>query len=105
MLNNQKENSVEVMPGESDMLSVARTIMANERTFLSFLRTSLCFFAAGVGLIKFLDHRALEALGWAFIGSAVVVLFVGIRRYIHTRKVLRHFTPDEWNVAVKKLDL
>ena len=56
-------------------------------------------------MIKFLDHRALEALGWAFIGSAVVVLFVGIRRYIHARKVLRHFTPDEWNVAVKKLDL
>jgi uncharacterized membrane protein YidH (DUF202 family) len=42
------------------ILTVGRTIMANDRTLLAFLRTFLAFFAAGIGLIKYLDHPVFD---------------------------------------------
>jgi len=50
----------------ANFLAIGRTIMANERTLLAFLRTSLAFFLVGGGLIKFLNHPVLDAIGWIF---------------------------------------
>jgi putative membrane protein len=50
----------------SDFLTIGRTIMANERTLLAFLRTSMAFFIAGIGLIKYLDHPVFDAIGSVF---------------------------------------
>jgi putative membrane protein len=47
----------------ADFLAIGRTIMANERTLLAFFRTSLAFLIVGIGLIKYMDHPVLDAIG------------------------------------------
>ena len=59
----------------SDFLTIGRTIMANERTLLAFLRTSMAFFIAGIGLIKYLDHPVFDAIGSVFFVLAGILLF------------------------------
>ena len=88
-----------------NLLTIGRTIMANERTLLAFLRTSLAFCIAGIGLIKYLDHQALDAIGWIFIVLAGIFLIWGVYRYRHVRKVLREATPEDQQTAEKEMGL
>ena len=73
------DNSAKI--NSENLLAIGRTIMANERTLLTFLRTSLGFFLGGIALIKYLKHSIVEGLGWAFILLASVFLVWGLYRY------------------------
>ena len=72
---------------------------------LAFLRTSMTFFIAGIGLIKYLDHPALDAIGWIFVVLAGRFLIWGVHRYRHARKVLREVTPEDQQSAEKEMGL
>jgi len=87
------------------LLTIGRTIMANERTLLAFLRTSMAFFIAGIGLIKYLKHLALETIGWIFVVLAGIFLIWGVHRYRHIRKVLREVTPEDQQSTEKEMGL
>lgn len=84
--------------------SVARDHLANERTYLAWLRTSLAFASIGVALTQFfrLDLnttknynqnpetlRLSTALGSLFVGTGLVVIVVGITRYFSTQYYLQ----------------
>ena len=88
-----------------NFLSIGSTIMANERTLLAFLRTSMAFFIAGIGLIKYLDHPALDAVGWVFVVLAGIFFIWGVHRYRYTRKVLKEITPEDQQSAEKEIGL
>ncbi|MBD3170260.1 MAG: DUF202 domain-containing protein [candidate division Zixibacteria bacterium] len=64
-----------------DNLAANRTFLANERTFLSFLRTALTMFIAGATFIKFFDSAILTWIGWAFIPVAVFTAVAGAVTY------------------------
>ncbi|MCP4583546.1 MAG: DUF202 domain-containing protein [candidate division Zixibacteria bacterium] len=71
-----------------------RTFLANERTFLSFIRTSLTLFIVAFTLIKFVDHVLLEFSGWAFVAFGVATFFVGLTRYFRMKIIIRAFTKS-----------
>jgi putative membrane protein len=58
-----------------------RVTLANQRTFLAYLRTALTMFVAGVTFIKFFDSLLLEIIGWAFVPLAIATQAIGIYRY------------------------
>lgn len=89
----------------ANLLIIGRTIMANERTLLAFLRTSLAFCIAGIGMIKYLDHPLLGAIGWCFAVLAGIFFIWGIHRYRHVRRVLRVMTPVDQQYAEKEMGL
>ena len=89
----------------ANLLTIGRTTMANERTLLAFLRTSLAFCIAGIGMIKYLDHPLLGAIGWCFTVLAVLFFIWGIHRYRHVKKVLRVVTPEDQLTAEKEMGL
>ena len=89
----------------SNLLVIGRTIMANDRTLLAFLRTSLAFCAAGIGLIKFMDHPLLNAAGWISVLLAGILLIWGVYRHRHVRKILRKVTPEDQQAAEKEMGL
>jgi putative membrane protein len=65
-----------------EKLAIERTKMANDRTFLSFLRTSLYFSIAGMTINELVDlpyGTTAEVVFWVL---AVVVLCAGILKYI-----------------------
>ncbi|MEX2553362.1 MAG: DUF202 domain-containing protein [Actinomycetota bacterium] len=54
---------------------IARTSLANERTFLSWIRTSLALMGAGVAIVKLLPHS--DSLQARFLGVILVLLGAG----------------------------
>ena len=50
-----------------DYLAVDRTMMTNETSFMSYIRTALTLIAAGATMIKFFTEPTMQVLGWSFI--------------------------------------
>ena len=65
----------------TDLLAVDRTILANERNLLAYIRTSLGFLIAGATLIHFFKILLLQITGWVLIPLGFIILLVGIKRY------------------------
>jgi len=72
-----------------DYLARQRTTLANDRTLLSFIRTSLYFLVSGTALfeVKELDH--VRELGYLAFGLSFVFLIIGIANYFRIRKKLK----------------
>ncbi len=77
-----------------DYLAIDRTILANQNTFLAYIRTALTLFVGGLTFIKFFDSRVVEYIGWAFIPIGVVTFFVGLIRYNRLRASLSKAKTD-----------
>lgn len=73
-----------------DRDAVVRLHLANQRTVLSYLRTALTFFVAGVSFIKFFDSLIVEILGWIFIPIGLATVAIGLYRYNVIRKKMLH---------------
>jgi len=75
-----------------DHLAAKRTILANERTFLSYIRTALTLLVAGVSFIKFFGSAVIQALGWILIPLGVFTLVKGV---ISFRRMARRIEEEE----------
>ncbi len=65
-----------------DYLAVDRTMMTNETSLMSYIRTSLTLVAAGATLIKvFGPDATTQALGWAFIIVGAMLVIYGYNRF------------------------
>ncbi len=73
-----------------DQLAAARSILSNERTYLSYQRTALTLIVAGFSFIKFFDMAILTIIGWIFIPSALITFFLGSYRYIKMKDLIRN---------------
>jgi putative membrane protein len=67
-----------------------RTILANERTFLSYVRTALTLFAAGVTFIRFFGIELLSIVGYIFVVLSVVLVLLGSLRYRKTKSHIKN---------------
>ncbi|MFH2055424.1 MAG: DUF202 domain-containing protein [bacterium] len=72
-----------------DYLATDRTVLANQNTFLAYIRTALTLFVAGITFIRFFDSLIIAIIGWAFIPAGIVTFIVGLVRYNHLRVSLR----------------
>ncbi|MHA1154907.1 MAG: YidH family protein [Candidatus Heimdallarchaeota archaeon] len=71
----------------SDHLAVDRTSLANERTFLAYVRSALAISAVGFGLIKLIKTTpALVVFGWILFAIGIAVLVIGTIRFFQFRK-------------------
>lgn len=84
-------------PGLNEQLNAATTILANERTLLSYIRTALALFIAGLTFVRFFDNRIIEIIGWVFIPLGLINLVLGIVRYRATRNHI-----DELDLPFKR---
>jgi putative membrane protein len=74
----QEESSTAVR----DRLARQRTELANERTLLAYIRTALGFAIAGIPAVWWLEQLGMQALGVVSLVTSVVILGIGIRRFI-----------------------
>lgn len=78
-----------------DHLALDRTVLANERTLLSYMRTAFGFVAGGVTLVKlFPDDAILVWLGFLLvvIGGSIAILGLG-RFVVVSRRLKTILTP------------
>lgn len=69
-----------------DELGLARTHLANERTFLAYVRTSLAFWAAGAGMIHFFPSRIMNYTGWFLLVAGAVISIMGAVRFVAMKR-------------------
>lgn len=74
-------------------LAAARSIMANERTFLAYQRTALTQLAVTATFLRFFDHPALTVLGWLLVPTSLVTMVLGLVRYLRMRRLI-HLLED-----------
>lgn len=78
-----------------DHLAFDRTILANERTGLAYVRTVLVALASGFTLMKlFPDDQMLLILAYFSIATALATMIFGIRGHIKfQRKIAAVYQP------------
>jgi putative membrane protein len=64
-----------------DELAIDRTLLANERTLMSYLRSGVALGIAGASIMHFTPSGWFWILGVACIPLGVVVSVIGITRY------------------------
>lgn len=72
-----------------DHLSIERTKLANERTLMSYLRTSLYLVLGGIAFLGMQDLKEIRILGYLLLSLSLIVLVVGIVRFSQLRRHLR----------------
>jgi len=69
-----------------DHLALERTKLANERTLLSYVRTSLYLLLGG---IAFLGMGDLQKVGYVSLGLSALLVIIGIYRFRQLSKHLK----------------
>lgn len=72
-----------------DHLSMERTKLANERTLLSYVRTSLYLVLSGIAFLGMEDFKKINFLGYYFISIAFMILITGIARFYQLKRHVR----------------
>ncbi len=71
-----------------------RFTLANERTFLAWIRTSMALVAGGLGLLNLLpDQTGSTVLGLAVLAMAVVTSVASYRRWFRAERAMRQNQP------------
>lgn len=78
-----------------DLLAIDRNILANERTFLSYIRTALTLFIGGISFIKFFDLSLIKVIGGIFIPLGMMVFLVGLWKYRKIKKEMQRIKDKE----------
>ncbi len=71
-----------------ERLALQRTILANQSTFLSFLRTALYFFVAGLSITSLLNMKDSIAIEIFFFTSSFIIFLIGIANYFLQKKMI-----------------
>ena len=74
-----------------EKLALQRTILANQTTFLSFLRTSMYFLIAGLSVKNLLEiENSLLIQSGLFIVSFVILVLGVINYFKHKKSILEN---------------
>jgi len=72
----------------SDFLALDRTKLANERTYLGYIRTFISLLAAGIGLIRFVDIEIVKYIGFVLCFTSPLFFIVGNYKYFSMKKAI-----------------
>ena len=72
-----------------DYLAIERTRLANERTLLSYIKSSLYLLLGGITVLQLKNYPELEYLGITALVFSAIFLFIGIYRFTLLKKSLK----------------
>ncbi len=78
-----------------DHLAMERTKLANERTFFSYIRTSLYLLLGGIALIELESFRHLSFLGYISLAGSALLFCIGVYRFLELKFHLKKLTRRE----------
>jgi putative membrane protein len=74
-----------------DYLAMERTKLANERTLLSYIRSSLYLLIGGIAVLQLQDFESIKFVGYIALSLTVVFLVVGLYRFLKLNNLLTDF--------------
>ncbi len=84
-----------------DFLALERTRLANERTFLSYIRTSLYLFLGGLAFLQLQGFGEIGWIGYLSLALSIIMLVVGYIRFRHLKKQLAKYNQKESELSGK----
>jgi len=84
-------------------LAIERTRLANDRTLLSFIRTSLYFAVAGISANSLLDIIYGWVMEAALIGISIFLLIVGAVKYRRVEVKIQESKKSIDKVAIPEI--
>lgn len=82
-------------------LALERTKLANERTLLSYIRSSLYLFIGGLAILQIKEYEHVQWLGYLSLIICVIFISIGVYRYIHlNRKLYKLLRPEKGDGSV-----
>ena len=73
----------------ADRLAIDRTLLANERTLLAYLRSTMALVIVGLTFLHFFEFGTLRYFGIGAIPGGIAVGMVGIRRFRRMNRSIR----------------
>ncbi|MBP8824811.1 MAG: DUF202 domain-containing protein [Flavobacteriales bacterium] len=81
-----------------DHLAMERTRLANERTLLSYIRSSLYLLVGGVALVQVEGFGNLHYAGYLALVLCLLFLAVGLFRFLRLRDQLdQYYAMERWS--------
>ena len=81
--------------GLSDLLALDRTRLANERTFLAYLRAAIMIGLSSITIIKlFPQQPVLQTIAWITLPFSFLLVGVGILRFFRLGRSLRQLEQN-----------
>lgn len=84
-----------------EKLALERTVLANQSTFLAFLRTSMYFLVAGISINNLTTIKYGVTIEIIFIVIATLVLLIGIYNYFRQK---RNISQSQKHIGDYKLE-
>ncbi|MBD8490509.1 DUF202 domain-containing protein [Echinicola sp. CAU 1574] len=72
-----------------DYLARQRTKLANDRTLLSYIRTSLYFLVSGTALVKVEDLANIKEFGYISFIISFIFLVIGFTNFITIKRKIK----------------
>jgi putative membrane protein len=86
-----------VSPPAEDQEPDYRFTLANERTYLAYLRTALACYAGGLSAVQFLDldgdRRAAKAIALVLVSAGIITTAAAFRRWRSNLTAMRRGEP------------
>jgi putative membrane protein len=74
-----------------DYLALERTKLANERTLLSYIRSSLYLLLGGVAIIQLEGFEGIKFIGYVSLSLTILLVLIGIYRFEKLNKQLKAY--------------
>ncbi|MFW6370396.1 MAG: DUF202 domain-containing protein [Bacteroidota bacterium] len=87
-----------------DHLAIERTKLANERTFLAYMRTTLYLILGGIAFLNMQDLKEIRVLGYFSLVLAIIVLIIGIVRFIELKKHIKKMYEPIFNNRANEMN-
>jgi putative membrane protein len=72
-----------------DYLAMERTKLANERTLLSYIRSSLYLLVGGIAVLQIQGFEKIKFIGYLALMLTVVFVIVGVYRFVKLNNLLK----------------
>jgi putative membrane protein len=68
--------------------------LSNERTFLSYIRTSAAVLVLACALFKFFDDKTIIYLGYVVLIMGLLIFLLGLYRFVQERRRIAKFVVE-----------
>jgi putative membrane protein len=87
-----------------EKLAIQRTHLANQTTFLAYVRTSMYFMIAGLSIHPILDTKSSFFWQYIFIGISILIVLAGISNYFYQLKKIKRCNLQVGNIKIDYLE-
>lgn len=81
----KKENTTLTL---NEALTVEMTNLANERSFLAYMRTVVVFLSSGIAILKIELFKDLVLIAYLLLLASPIVLVIGVVRFFQVKKTI-----------------